>query len=111
MPLNQNKLQDQRFWKKWRDSGAVGTLSFNQQKHPELQEGEVYLTNSDSSGFCDIGWKSKRAGKIPLDRLGRPISSLAWSGAFPVFVKAKELAVAGVVIKHKSESVAYFPAM
>jgi hypothetical protein len=109
--MNMSKCRDQRFWKKWQVSGAVGTMTFDQQKHPELRPGEVYITNSSASDYHQIGWRSKRAGSVALDSLGRPISNRAWQGAFPLFARAEELAAKGVFIKHKPEAVRYYPPM
>ena len=109
MSSNQSKVLQQRFWKKWRDSGAVGALSFNEQKHHELREGEVFVANSDPKHFHHIGWMSKRAGESALDQLGRTIRSRAWPDAFPVFADIDELASKGVVIEYKPKAVSYFP--
>ena len=66
--------------------------------HPELQEGEVFLTNvynehpgqSDPS-FEAISWKTKRRGRTAYDMGGHSVSGLR-----PVFVARQELVDAGV---------------
>jgi hypothetical protein len=109
--MNVSKCCDPRFWKKWRASDAVGALTFDRQKHPELCPGEVYITNTDASGYHRIGWRTKRAGFVALDSLGRPISDRAWQGAFPVFASADELAAKGVFVTHEPKLVRYYPPM
>ena len=106
--MNESKIRDQRFWKSWRKSGALGTLSFDEQQHPELQPGEVFITNSDASDFHEIGWHTKRVGIVALDNLGRPIGQRAWPGSFPVFAQKSELAAKGVVISRQRESIRYY---
>ena len=89
--VNQSKVRDQRFWRRWEKSGAVCPLKFNQQKHPEIQPGEVWITNTDSEGMRFIGRRTKRRGSVALDSRGRPIEQRAWAGCFPVFVQKSEL--------------------
>ena len=67
-------------------------------KHPELQDGEVFLTNADAEGWRTIGWRTKRQGNVAYDRDGSPVRSL--EPFFPVFVQEKELADAGIKITH-----------
>lgn len=56
-------------------------------QHPELRPGEVFLTNcAGEKIFQDIGWKSKRQGKVAYGADGQPIE-----GYFPVFVQKDEL--------------------
>lgn len=74
--------------------------SFN-RKHPEIQDGEMFLTNVGSysemrfamedDGFTAIGWKTKRQGVIAYDIYGKPVH-----GMVPVFVQRKELEKAGI---------------
>lgn len=59
------------------------------KNHPELREGEVFLTNALS--LSGIGWKTKRSGYVAYDIYGKPIH-----GMFPVFVQRKELEKAGI---------------
>lgn len=107
--VNPSKKKDPRSWEKWRNAGAVSTRNFNQQQHPEIRPGEVWLGNINEGRFDGIGWKSKRSGCIALDYLGRPISQHSWLGEFfPVFAKKEELSAAGVEIKYKPEMVRYF---
>lgn len=98
---NPSKVKDPRFWAKWRESGAVrrnpSPVKFNQQSHPEIRSGEVFLTNADEDLFRQLGWMSKRRGHIAFDVKGNPISD-SWPDSFPVFVKKKELEKAGVFL-------------
>ena len=61
-----------------------------QFKHPECQEGEVFLTNSSDYG-SGVGWKTKRIGEIAYDKSGKVVKGLR-----PVFVQAAELKKAGI---------------
>ena len=75
------------------------------KNHPELQEGEVFLTNAfddripmhiddyvdDRSDWESIGWRSKRMGEVAYDIYGNPIN-----GMFPVFVGRDELIKGGI---------------
>lgn len=106
--MNDSKIKDPRFWEKWRNAGAVISLSklsvrkkeFDQQKHPEIMPGEVWITNSDDESFWEIGWGSKRRGFVALNNMGKPIGS-RWPGSFPVFAQRSELEKAGVKILTK----------
>ena len=75
--------------------------NFN-RNHPELRDGEVFITNAfhDSNGrFPDdprrdweaVGWKSKRAGAVAYTTSGKRIR-----GMFPIFAKRSELLKAGI---------------
>ncbi len=78
--------------------------SFN-KNHPELKEGEVFLTNTESDeyefrfprfddfghGFAAIGWKTKRKGSVAYDIYGKPVR-----GLIPVFVQREELKKGGI---------------
>lgn len=66
---------------------------FNQQKHPEIRSGEVWITNADWGET--VGWRTKRYGMKSLDRFGIPIGS-RWPGSFPVFAQKSELQKAGI---------------
>jgi hypothetical protein len=105
---NQSKVNDARFWTRWKKSGAVKMFNFNAQEHPEIKSGEVFITNADASSFFSVGWKTKRRGNIALDSLGRPIGQRAWPGCFPVFAQKNELAAAGVNIEYERETVSYY---
>jgi hypothetical protein len=94
---NISKTREPRFWKLWKESGAVKPPIFNQQKHPEIFTGEVWITNADHESFCRVGWTSKRAGVIALDKYGVPLGR-RWPGSFPVFAQRTELAKSGVSI-------------
>lgn len=56
--------------------------------HPELQNGEVFFTNSSAAGFEMILWDSKRKGEQAFDSEGNLLSEKDW---FPVFIQTKEL--------------------
>ncbi len=64
------------------------------KNHPELQKGEVWLTNTQEDGWHDIGWSTKRAGTVAYDRAGCAISTSP--RYFPVFAQRSELEAAGV---------------
>lgn len=63
--------------------------------HPELLEGEVWLTNvfpmldglERTDSFRAIRWRTKRRGNTAYDANGSPVP-----GAYPVFVMEAELA-------------------
>jgi len=72
--------------------------SFN-KNHPEVKEGEVFLTNADIEGLCHIGWKSKRKGSVAYDIHNKPIPSFGHD-FFPVFVQRSELEAGGIDPDH-----------
>ena len=55
-------------------------------EHPEMKEGEMFLTNSRDEGYSHIGWKTKRKGKVAFTIHGYPVKT----GLFPVFVQKEE---------------------
>jgi len=57
--------------------------------HPELQSGEIFLTNIDSEHLHLIQWKTKREGKIAYDCDGQKFGE--HPDIFPIFVKREEL--------------------
>ena len=59
-------------------------VSFN-ETHPELREGEVFITNSDTGG-AKVGWKSKRVGEHAYSITGVYISNLR-----PIFALQSEV--------------------
>lgn len=76
---------------------------FNRDSHPERQDDEVWVTNTDDnadtipfedehpgSGWDQIGWKTKRKGTVVYDNKGIPLGN-RWPDAFPVFVKQEEI--------------------
>ena len=69
--------------------------------HPELQEGEIFLTNTNE-GMSWCGWKTKRQGKIAYDIEGNPISHM---GYVPIFVQRSELRAAGITKLSDGETV------
>lgn len=60
----------------------------NDAKHPELQDGEVFLTNTYIDDFDRIQWKTKRMGEQAYDKNGKPVPG--YSGIYPVFVQKSE---------------------
>ena len=54
--------------------------------HPELQQGEMFVTNSTMEHLDTIGWKTKRTGKIAYDIGGKEIHWLV-----PVFRQSNEV--------------------
>ena len=81
--------------------------NFN-KSHPEIREGEVFLTNTDAEsspfynfddeGYHRIGWKTKRRGVIAYDIEGNVVDYLV-----PVFVQRDELINAGIDPDHLFE--------
>ncbi len=63
-------------------------LNVKVMRHPEIREGEIFLTNSTVKEYEKVGWKTKRMGYIALDVNGNIIDST--SGLFPVFLQKKE---------------------
>lgn len=91
---NSSKIRDPRFWRRWRISGAVGRARFNQQNHPEIRLGEVFITNASPTS-CFVGWKSVRIGEVAYGSDGLPLGN-RWPFSFPVFAQRRELEEAGV---------------
>lgn len=58
---------------------------FNWQRHPEIESGEMFLTNSDIDGYENIHWETKRKGDVAYDINGNIIK-----GMFPVFISREE---------------------
>lgn len=70
------------------------SFGFN-EKHPELQDGEVWLANVRQSTFDGrLGWKTKRIGKQAYNDKGDPIPPTY--GLFPVFAQESEMDTLGV---------------
>jgi hypothetical protein len=80
----------------------MSTPSFN-ETHPELNEGEVFLTNSDerpairiqgrpikSTNYSIIPFSTKRKGKTSYNVHGLP-NGKDWPESFPVFVSKAEI--------------------
>ena len=55
------------------------------ETHPELREGEMFLTNTTNEDYVKIGWISKRRGNHAYTIHGTEIKWYA-----PVFVQKKE---------------------
>jgi|GEM_PF-2507220 len=66
----------------------VDEPDFN-RNHPERKDDEVFITNSDSEDFSDIGWKTKRYGVDAYDIHGKRFSE--YPRTFPVFAKISEI--------------------
>lgn len=61
--------------------------NFDQQEHPEILLGEVWITNeTDDLYFQQLNFKTKRAGTVAYNIYGKPVYSL-----FPIFVQKIEL--------------------
>jgi len=60
------------------------TNPFNQQLHPEIREGEVWLTNDSGHQFLST-FKTKRTGRLAYDVGGEVVDGLR-----PVFVSREE---------------------
>jgi hypothetical protein len=58
--------------------------SYN-ETHPELEEGERFLTNCVQDTYDSIGWKTKRWGRHAYTIEGEPLT-----GYIPVFVQRSE---------------------
>ena len=56
------------------------------KKHPELKEGETFLTNSTIENYSQICWKTKRKGMVAYD-----INDVPVKGLIPVFVQQSEI--------------------
>lgn len=64
-----------------------------QEAHPELRQGEVFVTNSTKLG-AEVGWKSKRVGDVAYCKDGT-----IFTEGRPVFASLKELQDAGIVLE------------
>lgn len=62
------------------------TEGIERKKHPELREGETFLTNSTPEDYYRIGWKTKRSGMIAYD-----INEVPVKGLIPIFVQQSEI--------------------
>lgn len=71
-------------------------------KHPEMANDEVFVTNTNEEDFDDIGWKTKRKGKIAYDPSGVPLGN-RWPWSFPVFAKKWEIRAKDVEILERLE--------
>ncbi len=60
--------------------------------HPEAEEGEIFLTNSNERLFNDMLWRTKRKGSVALDGNGLMTDDADW---FPVFISKLELRNSG----------------
>lgn len=56
--------------------------------HPEILQGEVFVSNMDSARFSAFTWLSKRKGSLAYDGEGHLLTARDW---FPVFVQESEL--------------------
>lgn len=99
MSINRSKTRQSRFWNKWRLSGAICSNHFDQQSHPEILAGEVWVSNSDDELFNEMRWKSRRAGVIAYNSYGKQLTQQECPGMFPVFALKSELSAAGITIK------------
>ena len=53
-------------------------------RHPEQQNGEIFLGNMSEEAFAACGWCSKRKGVVTLDANGDPVEM---PGCAPVFIQ------------------------
>lgn len=58
-------------------------------RHPEMNDGEIFISNLYISQIHQCGWETKRAGVIAYDINGKPIPSLY--DLVPVFVQRSEI--------------------
>lgn len=58
------------------------------EKHPELLDGEVFLTNATEASYNSFDWKTKRMGVIAYDNKGLSVQSL---GLRPCFIRREEV--------------------
>jgi hypothetical protein len=63
-------------------------------KHPELRDGEVFLTNATVADIAEICRKTKRVGSVAYMTNGTRIN--VECGLYPVFVQRSELDAAGI---------------
>lgn len=64
-------------------------------RHPELREGEAYVSDIFPSTFPKVGWKTKRLGDVAYDMLsGQPMPECL--GRKPLFAQRSEMVAAGV---------------
>ncbi|MCD4759521.1 hypothetical protein K8R33_01385 [archaeon] len=69
--VNQSKANDPRFWKKWRDSGAVGTIEDTWKRNPHF---ENYIRKV---GFVEGGLMSFESEARQLaEQYGLPLQAL-----------------------------------
>lgn len=64
-----------------------------QTSHPELRQGEVFITNSTKLG-AEVVWKTKRVGGFAYRTDGT-----VWKEGVPVFASIKELQEAGITVE------------
>lgn len=66
-----------------------GRVDYSNQNHPEILEGEKFLTNtSHDMGNCwdELICETKRRGAVAYDIWGRPVQ-----GMYPIFVSIAEI--------------------
>jgi len=81
------------FAQAWRDFCQT---HYSNNRHPELQPGEIWLTNTSPYSFANIPWSTKRMGRIAYGMRGNMVNPK--EGVKPVFVKRSELEQHGVSI-------------
>tara|TARA_R110000850_G_scaffold108_5_gene873 strand:+ start:271 stop:480 length:210 start_codon:yes stop_codon:yes gene_type:complete len=65
-------------------------IGFNSE-HPELKSGEMFVTNTANNLMTNIGWHTKRLGRVAYDVYGDPIQ-----GLYPVFKSKDEVLFQGL---------------
>ena len=63
-------------------------MTFNAE-HPELEDGEMFLSNTNEEGYQRIRWKTKRRGEVAYNIDGIIIDKQSIN-LFPVFVQKQE---------------------
>ena len=71
MTVNQSKINDPRFWKLWRDSGAVETIEDAYKRNPEFETylGKVNLIRRGYMGYETEARQLAEQNGIPLKAL------------------------------------------
>ena len=62
---------------------------FLNEHHPELRDGEIFLSNMLLGDLRDIWWKTKRMGSIAYTINGERVDPI--NKLYPVFVKVSEI--------------------
>lgn len=62
--------------------------TFDLKPHPELLQGEVFVSNCSREQYFNLNFKTKRIGRQALDGNGKILNSKNW---FPVFIGSIEL--------------------
>lgn len=63
--------------------------------HPEENDTEIFFSNTNSQGFQQLAWKSKRKGVRTFNGKGEEFTV---EGCFPVFISREELEDSGIAL-------------